>query len=423
MLAPDEGDRLIQNVPPAAGVVATHGLSVAATLAGTGVAAEGGVDIRGVATGALIVDFSTCCADVAETAGNHPEALGSVMLVAYDYMLRHQHDPLYPGGIRVATNQWGYQPGDNSPRTALNEMLAKVVAHGITVVFAAGNFGPGDNTVWPPATDLPELLVAGAACPAIDGGMELLNGRSCGVGEMADYASVGPALDIAAPVGGIWAPRYPSSAASQGEAAIPPPGAGPGRHGRQPRPLREVRGHVGGRAVRERRHRHDARGQPEPDPGADPLDPRVDGGGLRSRGVGQGVGTRRGRRAARGPCRPRRPPVATRRRVSGGQNAAVQPMGIHHVSINVDDVAAAARFYVDVLGLTARDDRPDFGVDGAWLDAGSQQLHLIAATVPAGEGQHFALHVADLDAAVAELAAGACRSATLRRWAPAARRS
>lgn len=78
-------------------------------------------------------------------------------------------------------------------------------------------------------------------------------------------------------------------------------------------------------------------------------------------------------------------------------------MGIHHVSINVDNVAAAARFYVDVLGLTARDDRPDFGVDGAWLDAGSQQLHLIAAKVPAGEGQHFALDVTDLDAAVAEL--------------------
>jgi subtilisin family serine protease len=34
----------------------------------------------------------------------------------------------------------------------------------------------------------------------------------------------GPAIDLAAPVSGIWAPRYLSSAASQGEAADPPPG-------------------------------------------------------------------------------------------------------------------------------------------------------------------------------------------------------
>lgn len=77
--------------------------------------------------------------------------------------------------------------------------------------------------------------------------------------------------------------------------------------------------------------------------------------------------------------------------------------GIHHVSINVDDVGAARAFYVDVLGLRARDDRPDFGFDGAWLDCGHQQVHLIQGSVPPGLGQHFAFAVADLDGAVAEL--------------------
>jgi len=77
--------------------------------------------------------------------------------------------------------------------------------------------------------------------------------------------------------------------------------------------------------------------------------------------------------------------------------------GIHHVSINVDDVAAAAAFYADRLGLTVRGDRPDFGVDGAWLDCGGQQVHLIMGEVPAGLGQHFAFAVHDLDAAVANL--------------------
>jgi glyoxylase I family protein len=81
----------------------------------------------------------------------------------------------------------------------------------------------------------------------------------------------------------------------------------------------------------------------------------------------------------------------------------MRPAGLHHVSINVRDVSAARAFYVDVLGLTERADRPDFHFDGAWLDAGSQQVHLIQAEVPPDRGQHFALAVTDLDGAVAEL--------------------
>jgi glyoxylase I family protein len=83
----------------------------------------------------------------------------------------------------------------------------------------------------------------------------------------------------------------------------------------------------------------------------------------------------------------------------------MQVIGVHHVSINVDDVTAAAAFYVDRLGLTQRTDRPDFGFGGAWLDAGAQQVHLIEAPLPADRGQHFALRVADLDATIDELRA------------------
>ena len=81
----------------------------------------------------------------------------------------------------------------------------------------------------------------------------------------------------------------------------------------------------------------------------------------------------------------------------------MRPDGLHHVSINVSDVGAARDFYTRVLGLTERTDRPDFSFDGAWLDAGNQQLHLIEAEVPPELGQHFALAVTDLDAVVAEL--------------------
>jgi glyoxylase I family protein len=81
----------------------------------------------------------------------------------------------------------------------------------------------------------------------------------------------------------------------------------------------------------------------------------------------------------------------------------MKPRAIHHVSINVPDTEAALGFYVDVLGLTERGDRPDFGIGGAWLDAGGQQVHLIQADTPPAMGQHFALLVDDLDAVVDEL--------------------
>ena len=83
--------------------------------------------------------------------------------------------------------------------------------------------------------------------------------------------------------------------------------------------------------------------------------------------------------------------------------SGMRPVAVHHVSLNVDDVEAALRFYTDVLGLEARNDRPDFPFGGAWLDAGGQQVHLIEGKPPPGLGQHFALLVDDLDGTVTEL--------------------
>lgn len=81
----------------------------------------------------------------------------------------------------------------------------------------------------------------------------------------------------------------------------------------------------------------------------------------------------------------------------------MQALGVHHVSVNVADAEEAIAFYTDVLGLVRRDDRPDFGFGGAWLDLGGQQVHLIESEVPANCGQHFAIRVEDIHAAVAEL--------------------
>ena len=83
----------------------------------------------------------------------------------------------------------------------------------------------------------------------------------------------------------------------------------------------------------------------------------------------------------------------------------MRPAGLHHVSINVRDVTESVSFYTRLLGLTQLE-RPALRSTGAWLSAGGQQVHLIQDEVPAPLGQHFALAVPDLDAAVSELRAG-----------------
>jgi len=92
----------------------------------------------------------------------------------------------------------------------------------------------------------------------------------------------------------------------------------------------------------------------------------------------------------------------------------VHALGIHHVTLILDDMEKAERFYRDVLGLHVRRDRTvssgherhdDHGTEGVWLDAGHQQIHLAMGSVPPDRGQHFAFLVHDLDAAVEHLRA------------------
>ncbi len=56
--------------------------------------------------------------------------------------------------------------------------------------------------------------------------------------------------------------------------------------------------------------------------------------------------------------------------------------GAHHVSLIVGDVERAREFYGGLLGLEELE-RPDFGLPGAWYQAGSVQLHLLEP--PAGQ--------------------------------------
>ncbi len=48
----------------------------------------------------------------------------------------------------------------------------------------------------------------------------------------------------------------------------------------------------------------------------------------------------------------------------------------HHVSFGVSDLEAARAFYEGLLGLEEIE-RPDFGIPGAWYQAGEAQVHLV----------------------------------------------
>jgi glyoxylase I family protein len=84
---------------------------------------------------------------------------------------------------------------------------------------------------------------------------------------------------------------------------------------------------------------------------------------------------------------------------------------VHHVSLATSDLPRALAFYRDVLGLK-QVDRPNLSNAGAWLETGHSQIHLIdyaegtfrRKNVIDNQDVHFALRVADFEAAVQELA-------------------
>jgi len=85
---------------------------------------------------------------------------------------------------------------------------------------------------------------------------------------------------------------------------------------------------------------------------------------------------------------------------------AVQPVGIQHVTVAADDLAEAIAFY-EGLGMRVVEDRPDFGIEGAWMQCAGEQVHIVVQPGrPAPDAAtHFAIIVDDLDACVAELTA------------------
>ena len=86
---------------------------------------------------------------------------------------------------------------------------------------------------------------------------------------------------------------------------------------------------------------------------------------------------------------------------------------ILHSSVIVNDTPTALKFYQGVLGLECDPARPDLGYPGAWLNLGSQQIHLLELANPdpvdgrpqhGGRDRHTAFAVDSVDELVMMLA-------------------
>lgn len=86
-------------------------------------------------------------------------------------------------------------------------------------------------------------------------------------------------------------------------------------------------------------------------------------------------------------------------------------IGLHHISLTVENLQECKHFYGNVLGLEELD-RPNFDFPGAWYQIGEQQLHLIQYsesqtlrtnnTIDTKES-HIALRVKDYEATLEHL--------------------
>src|SRR6059036_170204 len=140
-------DLFVENLPNSETSVG-HGTHVAGITAGLGTASAG--YYTGVAPGAKLVGIAT----------------GDILfifwaLAGFDYILDHQQ----AYNIKVVNNSWGTS-GPFDPKDPINKATKKVHDKGITVVFAAGNDGPDQNTLNPYSV-APWVIGVAAGCKLV----------------------------------------------------------------------------------------------------------------------------------------------------------------------------------------------------------------------------------------------------------------
>lgn len=113
-----------------------HGSHVASTIGGSGAASAGSARVRrGVAPGATLVGVG---------AGDGISILYA--LQGFDYLMKPEIRDTH--NVRVISNSWG-SSGEFAPYNPINLAAKRAYDAGMVVVFAAGNAGPGANTLNP----------------------------------------------------------------------------------------------------------------------------------------------------------------------------------------------------------------------------------------------------------------------------------
>ena len=135
---------MVENLPNSETSVG-HGTHVAGIVGARGTSSNG--YYTGVAPGANLIGIGT----------------GDVLfifwaLAGFDYILDHQQQY----NIKVVNNSWGTS-GTFDPKDPINEATKKLSSRGITVVFAAGNDGPAQNTLNPYSV-APWVISVAAGC-------------------------------------------------------------------------------------------------------------------------------------------------------------------------------------------------------------------------------------------------------------------
>ena len=139
---------IVENVPNSE-TSTGHGTHVAGIAAGSGGGSTGGI-YRGVAPDANIIGIG---------AGDALFVLWT--LAGFDYILEHHQQY----NIQVVNNSWG-STGPYDPNDPINVATRKLHDAGVTVVFAAGNEGPGENTL-NPYSAAPWVISVAAGCKTV----------------------------------------------------------------------------------------------------------------------------------------------------------------------------------------------------------------------------------------------------------------
>jgi serine protease AprX len=205
--APLASDLYLDNVPNSETSVG-HGTHVAGTAAGDGTASGG--KYTGVAPEANLIGVG---------AGDVLFVLFT--LAGFDYILDNQ--AAY--NIQVVNNSWGGS-GVFDPADPVNVATKRVYDRGIAVVFAAGNEGPGQNTL-NPYSAAPWVISVAAGCKTVspdptNSAAQCVDGRASLLADFSSRGIPGDALyhpDVMAPGVNIVSTRAALGVVINGTAA------------------------------------------------------------------------------------------------------------------------------------------------------------------------------------------------------------